>query len=376
MAVLKLRPDADVQGDEAPHRAPEDNGRQLPATKDMKRSRGGRTAKAASAKAVAAKGGVVPLHMEALPPPGSRRDEDAPASKFDAGPMAFELKDEFVSSAARVSLSSTPCMGDGTVVGTPSAGGGCVDAGGNGSIVTGGGASSVGHRCGMATLCHWCRHPAPALGNGLTGQLISMPMRKQWARGGRSSCTVSDNPSMAVNQVTSSPSFVCHGAYCSLECMSASNRDRFGRDASWSHLLQVESLINEMAYVNFGYRTPVVPAPHWTTLDVFGGKLTIREFRARCRSGGGGGEKTAGDEQQQDGAGSCIMLRNHFPMVERQPTIQEVSVDELLTNKHTFVPIDDARVNRFKSNLRLKRTKPLARAGNLHASMNLTTRRG
>jgi hypothetical protein len=150
--------------------------------------------------------------------------------------------------------------------------------------------------------------------------------------------------------------FVCnHHRFCSFECMAAFNEN----DTRWRGLSAVgetASLIAEMARASCKEPAgPVVAAKHWSLLRMFGGTMSIDDFR----------------RASTDRSRLCIV--NQAPMVLHPVSVTEVPMNDMVEKKYSFVPIDDDRINRFKSALRLQRDKPVLRNNSLHNAMNLTT---
>lgn len=69
--------------------------------------------------------------------------------------------------------------------------------------------------------------------------------------------------------------FAMYGTFCSLECASAFNFSyHLGSDRAW----EIHSWI-QMLGKRFGYKEPIRPAPSRYLLEMFGGPLSIDEFR-------------------------------------------------------------------------------------------------
>lgn len=69
--------------------------------------------------------------------------------------------------------------------------------------------------------------------------------------------------------------FAMYGTFCSLECASAFNfAQHLGSDRAW----EIHSWI-QMLGRRFGYKEPIRPAPSRYLLEMFGGPLSIDDFR-------------------------------------------------------------------------------------------------
>lgn len=139
------------------------------------------------------------------------------------------------------------------------------------------------------------------------------------------------------------------GCYCSLECAAAYN---FDSHHSIDDILERYHLINVLAK-KLGVQDGVVkPAPPRTALTAFGGHMSIDEFRAFAKS-------------------PRVMISNYPPMQTLSQQIEEISEKDVRKSMR-YVPIDTERVNRYKEQIKLKRSKPLLDAKNtLDYAMNL-----
>ena len=68
--------------------------------------------------------------------------------------------------------------------------------------------------------------------------------------------------------------FYCIGNFCSFNCMKSYNLD-----LNDSLIYKRESLINLLYYLTYSEYKNIVSAPHWLTLEEYGGLLTIDEYR-------------------------------------------------------------------------------------------------
>ncbi len=67
--------------------------------------------------------------------------------------------------------------------------------------------------------------------------------------------------------------FHCYGHFCSYNCCHAFNLD--SNDNVWKK----NSLLHLLYFKTYGLNVEINSAPHWTSLEEFGGNLTISEFR-------------------------------------------------------------------------------------------------
>lgn len=141
--------------------------------------------------------------------------------------------------------------------------------------------------------------------------------------------------------------FYCYGHFCSFNCMKSYNLE-LNDSLSWKR----ESLMNLLYYMTYSVQKEINPAPHWMTLNEYGGKLSIEEFR----------------ENSLVNTKEYIVL--HPPMISRQMQIEE----SYKQNKLKEVPID--KVNKIYSEIDsdyvIKRSKPIQSSQlNLETTMGL-----
>jgi hypothetical protein len=143
------------------------------------------------------------------------------------------------------------------------------------------------------------------------------------------------------------------GCFCSLECASAWNfASQEGMDEIWER----NSLIN-MLSMKLQLATPIRPAPNRLMLNMFGGPMDIAQFRKFCQT-------------------TKVVTINFPPMVAMTQQVEEVFESDI-TNDFKYVPLDNARVDRYKEKLRLKRAKSLINPKNtLDHTMNLRIQPG
>jgi hypothetical protein len=125
------------------------------------------------------------------------------------------------------------------------------------------------------------------------------------------------------------------GCFCSLECACAHN---FASKESIDECLNRYSLINMLAH-RLGLGRSVRPAPNRLSLSMFGGHLTIDEFRAFT------------------GTGRQVIV-NSPPMMTVTQQVEEVHESDM-RSEYKYIPLDNERVSRYQEKIRLKRTKPL-----------------
>jgi len=141
--------------------------------------------------------------------------------------------------------------------------------------------------------------------------------------------------------------FYCLGNFCSFNCMKSYNLD-----SSDSLTFKRESLIHLLYYMTFSEYKEIIPAPHWITLEEYGGTLSIEKFR----------------ESSMITNKEYLVL--HPPLISRQMQIEE----SYKLNKLKEVPID--KVNKIYSEIdseyTIKRSKPIqTNQLNLETTMGL-----
>ena len=142
--------------------------------------------------------------------------------------------------------------------------------------------------------------------------------------------------------------FMVYGCFCSCECAAAYNMD--SKESSDETMTRY-SLINMLAR-ELGHCKLVRPAPNRLVLSMFGGPMSIDEFRERCHT-------------------SRLVLVNFPPMMTVTQQVEEINQREL-RSEYRYIPIDSERVNKYKEKIKLKRTKPIINYTNtLDHAMNL-----
>jgi hypothetical protein len=137
------------------------------------------------------------------------------------------------------------------------------------------------------------------------------------------------------------------GCFCSLECSLAYNYDMNDTvDAIWERA-------NLVSYIGkkIGIDYKILPAPPKLSLNIFGGHLSIEDFRDFCKT-------------------SKLININFPPMMTLRQQIEEINESDIFESK--FIPVDNDRIAKFKDNLILKRSKPVNKTGTtLDHTMNL-----
>ncbi len=146
-----------------------------------------------------------------------------------------------------------------------------------------------------------------------------------------------------------------YGNFCCPECALAYCLDeKEDQQTRWEKVALLHRL-----YANVvGGR--IYPAPARTVLRLFGGKLSIEEYRATVRKG-------------------KVRIDIHYPpMVSLLATMDTKPIDFYETTiPKSFVPLNSERVKKVEEGLRLKRSKPLKdKESTLDACMNLQIKRG
>jgi hypothetical protein len=128
--------------------------------------------------------------------------------------------------------------------------------------------------------------------------------------------------------------FKVYGCFCSLECATSYN---FDSKESYDEIWERHNLINLLAR-KLGITSPIEPAPTRLALCMFGGHLSIEEFRAYSKT-------------------SKVININFPPMMTVKQQIEETNKCDL--SDFRFVPVDTDRIKRYKDGLFLKRSKPI-----------------
>ena len=139
------------------------------------------------------------------------------------------------------------------------------------------------------------------------------------------------------------------GCFCSMPCATAYNFS-VNKD-SMDECLVRYSLINSLSAA-VGLDPVVKSAPDRLSLTIFGGHMSIQQFRSY-----------SSDNKQ--------LIINCPPMHSLTQQVEEVN-DSDLCSGYRYVPLDNDRVTRYQEKIRLTRTKPLMNFKNtLDHTMNL-----
>jgi hypothetical protein len=141
--------------------------------------------------------------------------------------------------------------------------------------------------------------------------------------------------------------FFCIGNFCSFNCCKSYNLD-----LNDNLIYKRESLLNLLYHLTYSIYISIKAAPHWITLEDFGGNLTIKQFRENFIT------------NTQD------FLILHPPLITRQMQIEE----SYIMSKFKEVPI--SKVNKLYSEVDseyvIKRNKPIqSNQFNLESTMGL-----
>ncbi len=137
--------------------------------------------------------------------------------------------------------------------------------------------------------------------------------------------------------------FHIKGCFCSLECASAYNISNTSDG-------QCEERLNLLSFMarSMNYKSPIKPAPPRESLDLFGGNMTIEQFRSHSTS-------------------SKSIHYNFPPMRVLVHYMEEVNDSDVYTGTK-YVPLDHGRIDRYKEKMKLARVTPLGSLENVFAS--------
>lgn len=144
--------------------------------------------------------------------------------------------------------------------------------------------------------------------------------------------------------------FYVFGNFCSKECTASYNFDM-----NDSNVWERYSLLNYLySIITDNKNLKIKLAPSKLCLSIFGGNLSIEEFR-KCNED------------------NSLNYKVVFPpMISVIPTCEEIKKDVLKTNKSMFIPIDKDRIIKVNNDLRLKRKNPISNKNTLENCMKLT----
>lgn len=174
--------------------------------------------------------------------------------------------------------------------------------------------------------CMWCCHP-------IEGAPVCLPSRLEQGDGEERRWFVS-------------------GCFCSFQCAAAYNFDvNNDSDEVWETYALLNRLHQESTDDVDAER--LLPAPPRNVLQVFGGYMSIEEFRAKSQSV----EYTrrSGDVARARGV---VVDSYRFPMTYVPQQVEEIN-ESRITKPLRFIPVDQDHVNRAREKLQLRRMKPL-----------------
>lgn len=170
-------------------------------------------------------------------------------------------------------------------------------------------------------LCHWCCH-------GITANKVGMPINYD-----------------SVHNV-----FHVYGQFCSLSCAAAYNvSTHMGSDRMWD----IHSWIQMMAQV-YQQTLPVRPAPSRYVLNIFGGPLSIEDFRAAHTS-----------------LARTVVL-NVPPLVSVQPQVEWVNTSFLAGSGNGLTGDEDSMIGDASRGKLTRRKAVVDSKRTLESKMNLT----
>jgi hypothetical protein len=147
-------------------------------------------------------------------------------------------------------------------------------------------------------------------------------------------------PSIQLPEDYYNNTFFCIGHFCSYNCTVAYNLDLNDLISS-----KRASLINLLYYKTYSEFSNIVSAPHWITLEEYGGNLSIKDFR----------------ENSINNTKEYLVL--HPPIISRQ-----MQIEESYKQKKFKDPIFSESENKYT----IKRNKPINnKKMNLEVTMGL-----
>mgnify|MGYP001250408527 CR=1 FL=1 len=161
-------------------------------------------------------------------------------------------------------------------------------------------------------------------------------------------CHSFNNNSFGIPIKYKNDKFYVYGCFCSLECAAAYN---FSEEKNVQDVWECYNLINLLSQV-INYKNIVKLAPNKICLKMFGGDMTIDEFRNFTDS-------------------NKITNILEYPMISVSQQIEEINYDNSY-NKNDYIPIDEDRVKKLEQKIKLMRTTPLLNHKNtLEHTMNI-----
>jgi len=142
--------------------------------------------------------------------------------------------------------------------------------------------------------------------------------------------------------------FYVNGIFCSLECSATYN---FSSEKGIQDIWESYNLLNLLSH-KLNYKNIVRLAPKRECLNIFGGKMSIEEFRLFSNQ-------------------NKIINILEYPMISVSPQIEEINYDNN-SKKSNFIPIDEERVKKLEQKIKLMRREPLLNHKNtLEHTMNI-----
>lgn len=148
-------------------------------------------------------------------------------------------------------------------------------------------------------------------------------------------CSKFNTPPVGIPTKYKRGKFFVFGCFCGLSCAAAYNFDsKESLEEIWERYTMINMMSSKMFNVNV-----VTPSPSRLTLNIFGGPLTIQEFRA------------------YNGEDQSIVV--HFPpMVMMTQQVEEVNNKDI-KSEYKYIPIDNERISKYQEKIKLRRTKPV-----------------
>jgi hypothetical protein len=172
--------------------------------------------------------------------------------------------------------------------------------------------------------CHWCCH-------GFECAPVALPLRM----------TVSGDMQIDKCEVS--------GCFCSFQCAAAFNFEACNdADDMWERYSMLNRLFLESQGVG-----RIVPAPSRLTLKMFGGHMTIQEFRSKSLS-----KEVLQRNNEVGRQGGTFVDVLRVPMAHVPQFVEEVNEADMM-QPLKFIPVDQERINKVREKLQLKRSKPL-----------------
>jgi hypothetical protein len=180
--------------------------------------------------------------------------------------------------------------------------------------------------------CHWCCHPFQGTPVSLPTKMVNSP----------------DSPRISSCDV--------EGCFCSFQCAAAHNFSTGDSDNMWERYAMLNRLYFDKSIAE-GMQPDaigkVVPAPSRLVLVMFGGHMTIEEFRSRSVPR----EYLSHHDERLRGNAKFVDVL-HTPLSFVPAHVDEINdIDVMQPLK--FIPVDQDRIERVKEKLQLKRSKPL-----------------